>query len=313
MKIFIVIIFLIVSISFNFGLTNTKNKFGCLIGKIQLTTDRRFWDLKEGTYNDKIAVFIKDLNTNSIYRSHTNNGFFIFYDLPVGNYQVIKWQFDIQTGNGITVFLLNEIKDYNFTIEKNKITSLKYLSIKAEIPKDFTYKVNYFYNFSTLNINELKKVFFKKDKKEIYASYLWQELSENKIETVTDQNVLIKQFISSSENDYSSIENLYKSGDYDLAFMLFYRIEDSLLKAIYIRLKNSSIPKVINLKDFAKELKIELKPEQYLLLHDLSLINDKIKSSSNDTKFLVTKEYFDSYKGKLNELRFYLKAQLPNY
>jgi HEPN domain-containing protein len=292
----------------------SKKSAGCVAGMIQLTTDRRFWDLKEGTYNNNLIVFVRNLSSNITYRTYSKNGFFYFYNLPSGEYELNKWQIDIPTGKDITVFLMSDIKDISFTVKNESFTIVKTILVKAEIPKDFTYKNNYFITLTDPDAEKIKNDFSVRDHKELYKNFNWMEpVLTDKIDVRSDNSRIIKQLVSSSDNDYFSMENLYKSGDYYLSFMLFYRIEESLLKGIYVSQIDKNIPQTADLKDFAKKIKIDLNADQMLLLYDLSMLNKRIKEGSKDENFksIFTKEYFDSYLMKINDLRDYLKKSLP--
>jgi hypothetical protein len=292
----------------------SKKVVGGVVGKIQVTTDRTFWNMRAGVYNSNITVMVMEKKTKKIFATNSIRGTYYFYNLPPGDYYLRRWQMRIDAGNDIIVYLQSEIKDYSFTIEENTFTTIKNLDIKAQIPKEFTYKIDYIINYIDEDLNALKEIFTQRDSKGYYKDYSWRqnEVVEKKAVQISDEN-LVKNLIAGSDNDYYSMENMYKSGDYYLAFLLFYRIEEGLLNAIYTKNVDRNLLKTADLKEIAKKCKVEFSAEQMLFLNDLVGFDTRIKQGNvNDSfKAMFTKDYFESYLVKVNELREYLKKQLP--
>jgi HEPN domain-containing protein len=104
-----------------------------------------------------------------------------------------------------------------------------------------------------------------------------------------DKKDIVEYWISSAENDYKTMKNLFSSGDYSWSLFIGHLVIEKMLKALYVQNINEAVPKT----------------------HDLCRLVDKVGLSVNDeimnnldriTTFNISARYPD-YK-----LSFYKKC-----
>jgi len=248
--------------------------------------------------------------TKKIFTTLSKNGYYFFYNLPEGEYTFKQWQI-VTVVTDQNVFLLNTIDNLNFTIEKNVFKTVKNIKVKVEIPKEFTYQNKYFTSFDDENLEEIQTEFNKKDPKGYWKDIVWVQQSLPKIEeqkVLTDADIA-ENYADTSDSDYYTMQQLYKKGNYYLSFMLFHRIIVGLLDAHYVKKVDRNIPDIEDLTDLAKKAHVDLNSDQLLLLNDLNVFNDRIKNGTDNDKFksIFTKDYFEKYLKKVDEIRTELK------
>ena len=324
MKRFFLIIFLIIflfsckSIS-NVAMKPTKNKeVGSLAGKIQFTTNLTYWGMKANTYKNKILVIIQNKKNKRKYTTYSQNGYYYFYNLPVGDYTFNGWKYKIEVtvkssenDSGVTQILRNDIKDFDFTIEDKVFKTVKNILVEINIPKNLMDKNNYYTRFEDEDLTELKERFVKKDVQGLWNEFVWKEQSitfkEEQATLTTDS--LVDRYFSESDSDFYTMEQLYKKNEYYLSFVLFHRIILNMLKGVYVKRIDKDVPETEDLLELAKKVNLDINVDQSILLNDLNTLNDRIIRGDADANFksLFVKDYFDKYLKKVIEFRKFIK------
>ncbi|HPY87358.1 MAG TPA: hypothetical protein PLG34_05190 [Spirochaetota bacterium] len=293
-----------------------SGKTGCVAGKIRFITSRQFWSLKDGEYNDDIIVTVRNIATKKMYFNNSKNGYYFFYNLPIGDYELIKWRKKIELpGKDMSVYLSGDKITEKFSVSPASFTVLREVTAKVAIPKEFSYKNQVSYIYTDADIEEIKGAFTSNfDKKNQYQDYEWKYGSKSaiSIEEKIPANQAINNLVSISDNDYISMEKLYKSGDFYLSFAFFHRILKNLLKAYYIKNVGENVTDTDDLKSLSDASKFEQSPDGAILFIDLTSLNETIKTGSADANFknIFTKEYFQEYLNRVDQVRDKLKNLL---
>lgn len=317
MKYFVALFFII----FFIGCSTLPNpykseKTGCVAGKIRFITDRQFWSLKDGEYNDEIIVTVQNIATKKLYFNNSRDGYYFFYNLPIGDYELIKWRKKIELpGNDMSVYLSGDKITENFAVAPASFTVLREVTAKVAIPKEFSYKNQVSYIYTNADIEAIKGVFASNfDKRSQYKDYEWRYGSKSSVSIVEKipVNQIVNNLVSISDNDYLSMEKLYKSGDFYLSFAFFHRILKNLLKAYYIKNISGEFTDTDDLKSLSDASKFEHTPDEAMLFIDLTSLNETIKTGSADANFknIFTKDYFQEYLNKVDQVRGKLKNLL---
>jgi hypothetical protein len=315
----IVFILIIISLfigckTINVAMLPIKNKnYGNAGGKIQVTTDKTAWNLRSGTHTNDIAIIIQNIHTKKKYTTSSIKGYYYFYNLPEGEYTFIKWTIWTQV-NDLNVSMEGDIKDFNFIIETKFFKTLKNIKVKVEIPKDILSKNKIFTYLEDEDLEEIQADFQKKDPKGYWNEFTWKRDSEPVVKEqkiMTDKEIS-DNYIALSDNDYISMEKLYKNEDYYFSFLLFTRITENLLKAYYVKQVDKNVPKTDDLREIIKKTDLKLTADQVLLLTDLNNLNERINAGEDDENFqaMFTKEYFESYLKKIKDFREFIKKLL---
>jgi HEPN domain-containing protein len=129
---------------------------------------------------------------------------------------------------------------------------------------------------------------------------------ELNIETVT------LHWVESSDKDYQTMLNLYKSADYNWSLFLGHLVIEKLLKAIYVKHKLTHAIFGHDLLRLASKTELTLTDEQEDWLDRLTTfnINTRYDSYKQDFFTLCTKEFADEWIQVIKNLREWLKNQL---
>jgi hypothetical protein len=291
----------------------SKKEVGCVAGRIAVITDKTFWSLTADTYISNIYVGIKNKKTKQIYHSNSNRGYYYIYNLPVGEYDLEKWQIEFKV-NDVTKYLNGYLKNISFKIEDKTFTTLKNITVKVEISKEFSYENKAKFFLKDEDLNNIKDYFTRNDLRGYWKDAAWKQstMPDIKEEIQLTENEVVNNYVAASDNDYFSMESLYKQSDYYLSFLLFYRIVENLLKAQYVKNIDKNVFVTEDLRDLAKKANVKLTPDQMILLTDLNTFNQRIKNGEDDESFkaMFTQKYFENYLVKINNLRNEFKKTL---
>jgi len=82
-------------------------------------------------------------------------------------------------------------------------------------------------------------------------SFEW--ILDNKYNNVMEKNEIIEYWIKLSEEDYSAMVNLFKSGNYSWSLFIGHLVVEKLLKAYYVKNCDMNPPHTHNLTQIAKK------------------------------------------------------------
>lgn len=123
---------------------------------------------------------------------------------------------------------------------------------------------------------------------------------------------VIQYWVESSDKDYQTMNNLYKSGDYNWSLFLGHLVIEKLLKAIYVKHRHTHAVFGHDLLRLATKTELALSDEQQDCLDRLTTfnINARYDSYKQDFFKLCTQEFTDKWIQEINTLREWLKNQL---
>ncbi len=301
------IFFILITSCFTVPKPVTTKATGICAGKIDFKTNRTYWSLREGFYNDTITVIARSKDQKKTFTARSKNGVYFFYNLPAGEYSLWKWRKEISANSTITIFLTSDFENINFTIIPDTVTTLQTISVVTTIPKDFSYNVIYNVVLKNENQNELQSALFAKDTNGFYKNYNWIKAVEKTEEVIPVQSSseVAVSYLQQSDNDFNSIESLFNTNEYSLAFMLFHRMLENLLKSVIINKTAENSIKSSQLKDLFQEAHIELSANDKMLLFDITSLNEKIKNDNPDDNLtsLLNKQYTEKYYLQIKQLR----------
>lgn len=123
---------------------------------------------------------------------------------------------------------------------------------------------------------------------------------------------LINYWIETSDRDFSTMENLFKSRDYHWALFMGHLVIEKLLKAYYVKTVDTDHPFTHDLLQIAEKTHLILSEEQKNFLDLVTTFNIKTRYSDYKLNFYkkCTKEYTESNIRKIKEFRLWIKKEL---
>ncbi|GBE28783.1 MAG TPA: HEPN domain-containing protein [Candidatus Moranbacteria bacterium] len=122
---------------------------------------------------------------------------------------------------------------------------------------------------------------------------------------------IIEYWESSSDMDFNTMMNLYKSRDYHWALFIGHLVLEKLLKALYVKRKNEHPVFIHDLLRLTKKIGIEINDKQADMLDTITTfnINARYDNYKQDFYKLCTKEFTDTWINNITELRQWIKEQ----
>ena len=123
---------------------------------------------------------------------------------------------------------------------------------------------------------------------------------------------IIDHWRESSDKDYQTMINLFRSGDYNWALFLGHLVIEKLLKALYVKRRETHAIIGHDLLRLASEMDLKLTEEQEDWFDRLTTFNINARYDSYKQEFyrLCTKEFAEEWKLVIETLREWLKKQL---
>ena len=127
-----------------------------------------------------------------------------------------------------------------------------------------------------------------------------------------DIDKLINYWIKSSDGDYKTMLNLFKSKNYNWALFLGHIVIEKLLKGYYTKKEKTHPPLTHNLLRLAEISGIELTEERKLFFATLTSFNINARYEDYKMEFykLCTKKYADEWIEKIKTNRLWIKRML---
>ncbi len=123
---------------------------------------------------------------------------------------------------------------------------------------------------------------------------------------------LIEYWVSSSDKDFKTMENLVKSTDCLWALFIGHLVIEKLLKAYYVKTIADNPPMIHHLLRLAEKTDLLLTEEQKDTLLLVTTFNINVRYPDYKYEFYkkCTKEYTEINIAKIKELRLWLKGQI---
>ncbi len=137
-----------------------------------------------------------------------------------------------------------------------------------------------------------------------------ENIKKNKPEIDTEK--LISFWITSSDNDYGTMNHLFKSKDYHWSLFIGHLVIEKLLKAYFIKNKNEYPPFIHDLRRLAEAANLNLSDDQVLFFDTVTRFNISARYDDYKLKFykMCTHEFTAIWIEKINEYRKWIKEML---
>ena len=125
---------------------------------------------------------------------------------------------------------------------------------------------------------------------------------------------LINYWLSSSDKDFKTMENLFNSKDYHWALFIGHLVLEKLLKAVYVKNVDETPAFIHDLSRLAEKAKLILTEEQKDFLDLVTTFNIKARYPDYKKKFYkkCTKGFTTKNIEKIKEFRLWIKKQLKS-
>lgn len=127
-----------------------------------------------------------------------------------------------------------------------------------------------------------------------------------------DKKGIIKYWLQCSDNDYKTMEYLFKGKNYPWSLFVGHIVVEKLLKAYYAKNIDTNTPYIHDLLRIAEKAKLDLSEEQKNFVDTLTSFN--IKARYDDYKFkfykICTKKFTTTYIAKIRKFRIWIKKLL---
>ncbi len=123
---------------------------------------------------------------------------------------------------------------------------------------------------------------------------------------------IVQYWISTADNDYKTMLNLYKCEDYHWSLFIGHLVIEKLLKAIYVKDVDTNPPKIHDLLRLAEKTTLELTEEKRDLLDLITTFNISTRYPDYKQSFYkkCTNQFASENIKKIKELRTWLLSIL---
>lgn len=123
---------------------------------------------------------------------------------------------------------------------------------------------------------------------------------------------LIKHWIDSSDKDYHTMKDMYKTKHYNWALFLGHLVIEKLSKAVYVKNKKKFPPLIHDLRRILEKADISLTKEQIVIFDTVSRFNINARYDDYKQAFykLCTKEFTTKWINEIKKIRGWIKNTL---
>ncbi len=123
---------------------------------------------------------------------------------------------------------------------------------------------------------------------------------------------VVSHWISSSENDYNTMINLFKSGDFHWALFIGHLVIEKLLKARVVKKTGQHAPFTHDLRRLAKISDLEIDNEKMKWLDAITTFNLNARYDDYKQEFYkkYTKEYTAVWINNIKSMHLWIKKKL---
>ena len=123
---------------------------------------------------------------------------------------------------------------------------------------------------------------------------------------------LIKHWIDSSDKDYETMVDMYKTKHYNWSLFLGHLVIEKLSKAVYVKNKKKFPPMIHDLRRIHEKADISLSEEQIIIFDTISRFNINARYDDYKQAFykLCTKEFTIKWISEIKNIREWIKNTL---
>jgi HEPN domain-containing protein len=130
--------------------------------------------------------------------------------------------------------------------------------------------------------------------------------------TATDRTNLIVFWIESSDKDFKTMEDLFRTRNFNWALFIGHLVIEKLLKALYIKEKGEFPPLVHDLRRICEKADIVINSEQQIVLDTITRFNINARYDDYKQSFyqLCTESFTTEWISKIKDCRQWIKTML---
>ena len=127
-----------------------------------------------------------------------------------------------------------------------------------------------------------------------------------------DIEKIVSYWVGSSDKDYDTMNNLFRSKDYHWSLFIGHLVIEKLLKAYFVKSKNEHPPFIHDLRRLAETANLILTDDQKLFLDTVTRFNISARYDDYKLKFytLCTTDFTTEWIAKIKEYRKWIKETL---
>lgn len=122
----------------------------------------------------------------------------------------------------------------------------------------------------------------------------------------------IRYWIESSERDYKTMLDLFKTKNYSWSLFIGHLVVEKLLKALFIKRKSLNPPLIHDLRSLLNRVGIEIEPEKRVIFDTITRFNISTRYDDYKSEFyrICTKEFAAKWIKEIEEIRQWILKQL---
>jgi len=127
-----------------------------------------------------------------------------------------------------------------------------------------------------------------------------------------DIEKVVLHWIESSDNDFRTMNNLFKSKDYHWSLFMGHLVIEKLLKAYYVKSLKEHPPFIHDLRRLAEKTNFTLNEDQIIFFDTVTRFNIKARYEDYKLEFYkkCTKDFANKWIEKIKEHRKWIKETL---
>ena len=125
---------------------------------------------------------------------------------------------------------------------------------------------------------------------------------------------LIKYWVNSSDNDFSTMNHLFEKKDYHWSLFIGHLVVEKLLKAYYVKKNDSHPPRIHNLLRLAEKSELTLSEKQKDFLTTVTAFNLRARYDDYKMEFYktCTREFTQEWVDEIKGFKIWIKKELLN-
>jgi HEPN domain-containing protein len=129
-----------------------------------------------------------------------------------------------------------------------------------------------------------------------------------------DKEKLIRYWIESSDSDFKTMIDLFKTKNYNWSLFMGHLVIEKLLKAQYIFIKNEFPPLTHDLRRILEKADIAIESDLKIILDSISRFNINARYDDYKQSFqkLCTLKFTKEWIEKIKETRIWIKQELSS-
>ena len=127
-----------------------------------------------------------------------------------------------------------------------------------------------------------------------------------------DKEKLIAYWTESSDDDYKTMLDLFRTNNYHWALFMGHLVVEKLLKAYFIKEQNEFPPLIHDLRRIGERAGLVFDSDKTIVIETISQFNIRARYDDYKKRFfkLCTQEYVSEWIEKIEEIRRWIKTML---